>query len=353
MSKKVLVAPLDWGLGHATRCIPVIQELLNRNCEVAIASSGSALELLRKEFPGLRFFRLRPYRVKYPEGRLLVLSLFLQTPRIQGVIAREHKQLEQITLEHRIDLIISDNRYGCWSDKVRSIFIGHQLNIQLPGVLKLVQPIVNFMHRRMIRKFSEVWIPDEEGETNLTGKLSVTNLPVKHIGILSRLKKAATEIRYDLAVILSGPEPQRTLLEGIIFDQIRHQENLKIIVVRGVIEGEGNWKQVENFVIVNFLQSRKLEEIINQSKLIISRPGYSTIMDLARLGKKAIFIPTPGQTEQEYLAERLMAKRVAYSSAQKNFDLAKALAASAGFTGFSNIAPDNRLLLNAIDEVLK
>jgi uncharacterized protein (TIGR00661 family) len=353
MSKKVLVAPLDWGLGHATRCIPVIQELLNRNCEVFIASSGSALELLRKEFPDIRFFKLRPYRVKYPEGRLLVLSLFSQVPRIRGVISKEHKQLEQLVLEHNIDLVISDNRYGCWSARVPSIFIGHQLSIQLPGVFKLFQPIVNLVHHRMIRKFSEVWIPDEKGELNLTGKLSEANVLRKYIGILSRFKKASAEFKYDIAVILSGPEPQRTLLEGIIFDQIRNQEELKIIVVRGVVEGEGNWKQVENFVIVNFLQSRKLEEIINQSKLIISRSGYSTIMDLARLGKKAIFVPTPGQTEQEYLARRLMDKQIVYYSTQKDFDLTSALVASEGFSGFSNIEQENGLLLKALDEVLK
>jgi|SRR5688572_12783628 uncharacterized protein (TIGR00661 family) len=352
MSKKVLVAPLDWGLGHATRCIPVVQELLNRNCEVFIASSGSALELLRKEFPGVKFFKLRPYRVKYPQGRLLVLSLFFQTPRIQRVISKEHDQLHQIIVEHNIDLVISDNRYGCWSKKVPSVFIAHQLSIQLPGVLKLFQPIVNFMHHRMIRKFSEVWIPDEQGEFNLTGKLSDANLPLKYIGILSRFKKSPVEIKYDLAFILSGPEPQRTVLEGIVFNQIRSQEELKIIVVRGVVEGEGNWKQVENFVIVNFLQSRKLEEIIIQSKLIISRSGYSTIMDLARLGKKAIFIPTPGQTEQEYLGKKLMDDKIALCVSQDKFDLATALESTATYAGFTAY-PSSERLGQAIEALIK
>jgi uncharacterized protein (TIGR00661 family) len=350
--KRVLVAPLDWGLGHATRCIPVVRELLKKNCEVLIASSGSALGLLQKEFPDLAFFKLRPYRVKYPKGRSLVLSLFFQIPRIQKVISKEHSQLQQIVYENKIDLIISDNRYGCWSETVPSVFIGHQLNIQLPNGWRIFQGIVNYFHHRMIRKFSQVWIPDENDQFNLAGKLASVNFPTRHIGILSRFKKISTEIKFDMAVILSGPEPQRTILEEIILNQIQSM-NLKIIAVRGVVEGVGNWKQEGNLVVANFLQSARLEEIMNQSKLVISRSGYSTIMDLARLGKRAILIPTPGQTEQEYLAKRLMKKKIFFCVDQKNFDLTKALSESVGFQGFTNIEKESDLLSMAIDEVLK
>jgi uncharacterized protein (TIGR00661 family) len=352
MKKRVLIAPLDWGLGHSTRCIPIIEELLKRNHEVLIASSGSALKLLKKEFPTLEFFSLRSYNIRYPRKGSFVFSIAQQIPRILRVISKEHERVQKIVHDKNIDLILSDNRYGCWSDRVPSIFISHQLNLQVDGAWRLLKPIVDILHNRRIRKFDEVWIPDNPA-LHLTGALSQNrNLNLKHVGVLSRFKKEKLELKYDLAVVLSGPEPQRTMLEEIIFNQIQGQ-TLKIIVVRGVVEGEGNWKQEGNFTTVNFLQSGKLEEVMNQSKLIISRSGYSTIMDLVRLEMKAILIPTPGQTEQVYLAKQLKDKNIFYSSDQKTFELTKALSESASFTGFSNIEPESKLLSLALDEVLK
>jgi uncharacterized protein (TIGR00661 family) len=353
-TKRVLVAPLDWGLGHATRCIPIIEELLKRNHEVLIASSGSALKLLRKEFPALEFFALPPYKIRYPRKGSFIFSIALQTPRILSIISKEHKRVQKIVRDNKIDLILSDNRYGCWSEEIPSVFISHQLNLQVTGGWRLLKPIVDTLHNRMIKKFDQCWIPDDP-KLNLAGALTKNDkLKVKHIGVLSRFKKETIEMKYDLAVVLSGPEPQRTMLEEIIFSQIEDQR-IKIIIVRGVVEGLGNWKEERggDLIIANFLHGKKLQEIMNQSKLIISRSGYSTIMDLARLEKKAILIPTPGQTEQEYLAEQLKNKKIFYSSNQDDFDLIKALSESVSFTGFSNIESESRLLSLALDDVLK
>jgi uncharacterized protein (TIGR00661 family) len=351
-AKRVLVAPLDWGLGHATRCIPIIEELQKRNCEVFIASSGSALALLRKEFPDATFFALPSYRIKYPRKGSFVFSIGLQIPKIWRAIAREHKRIQKLVHEHDIDLIFSDNRYGCWVTGIQSVFISHQLNIQLMSGWKIFKPIINLLHNNAVRKFNRCWIPDDP-KLKLTGNLSKPgNLSVTSVGILSRFKKRESTIKYDLAIVLSGPEPQRSLFEEIIFKQITNQ-NLTMAVVRGVIEAEGNFKQENNVTIFNFLSSAKLEEIINQSKLIIARSGYSTIMDLARLGKRAIFIPTPGQTEQEYLGRKLMKDKIALCVKQHEFDLSTALKKTDDFMGFSNIEPENELLAKALDEVLK
>ncbi len=350
--KRVLVAPLDWGLGHATRCIPVIEELKKRNCEIFIASSGSSLALLKKEFPDLTFFGLPSYRIKYPKSGSFVFSMVRQIPKIKKTIAKEYKRAQKIISENNIDLIISDNRYGCWSENIPSVIICHQLSIQLPFGWRLLKPVVDFYHQRMIKRFKQCWIPDERS-VNLLGELSVNrNLAVKQIGILSRFKKENSESEYDVAVVLSGPEPQRSTLEDIILKQIQGQ-NLKIILVRGVLENEVAWKLEGNVSIVNYLQTNELQDIISQSKLIIARSGYSTIMDLARLGKKAVFIPTSGQTEQEYLAKRLMKSGICYSVSQRNFDLTVALTAAGSFEGFSNIEPESELLSRALDEVLK
>lgn len=351
--KRVLIAPLDWGLGHATRCIPIIDALIERGCEVSISSSGLALALLKKEYPHLQFFELPSYRATYSAQLPLMVSVFLQFPKFLHAINLEHKQIEKIIAEHSVELVLSDNRFGCWSKNVPSVFVTHQTMIQMPWMLKGIQSIINFFNHRFIKRFSHCWIPDVSGVANLTGKLSESGaLPVKYIGILSRLKKVPSDRVYDLTIMLSGPEPQRSILEKIILVQLR-QSNRKALVIRGVIEENSEWTQEGGVQLVNYLQTSDVEKIINQSELIIARSGYSTIMDLAKLGKRAIFIPTPGQTEQEYLSRRLMSNGVAFSMDQDEFNLEYAIDRSKGFKGFSNIEERNDLLSHALTEILE
>jgi uncharacterized protein (TIGR00661 family) len=351
--KRILIAPLDWGLGHATRCIPIINELVKRGCEVSIASSGSALALLKKEYPLTRFFELPSYEATYSAKLPFMVSIFLQVPKFLQAITTEHNQIEKIIADHSIELVLSDSRFGCWSKNVPSVFITHQIMIQMPWILKGLQPIINFFNHRFIKRFSDCWIPDVSGESNLTGKLSESgSIPVKYIGILSRLNKLPSDVVYDLTIMLSGPEPQRSILEKIILVQLR-QSNRKALLIRGVIEGNSRWTQEGEVQLVNYLQTDEVEKIVNQSELIIARSGYSTIMDLAKLGKRAIFIPTPGQTEQEYLSRRLMNKGVAFSMNQDKFNLDYAIDHSKGFRGFSNIEERNDLLSQALTEILE
>jgi len=351
--KRVLITPLDWGLGHATRCIPIIDELLKRGCEVYIATSGSAFDLLKKEFPRLKFFVLPSYKATYSAQLPLMISVFLQVPKFLHVINLEHKQIEKIIADHSIELVLSDNRFGCWSKKVPSVFITHQTKIQMPSILKGLQPIINFFNHQFIKRFKYCWIPDVSGEFNLTGKLSESgSIPVKYIGNLSRLNKIPSDMVYDLTIILSGPEPQRTILEKIILTQLK-KSNRKALLIRGVIEENSLWTQEGEVQLVNYLQANELEKIINQSELIVARSGYSTIMDLAKLGKRAIFIPTPGQTEQEYMSRRLMNNGVAFSMNQDKFNLVYAIERSKGFKGFSNIEERNDLLRQTLTEILE
>jgi uncharacterized protein (TIGR00661 family) len=367
--KRVVVAPLDWGLGHATRCVPIIQELFKRKCQVYIVSSGSALQLLQQEFPQLPSIQIESYKASYAARLPLMIAVFLQLPKFLRVIRKEHRQLEDIVIEHKIDLVISDNRYGCWSSAVPSVFITHQTTIQMPFALKWIQPSINYFNAHFINRFAQCWIPDTSGTQNLSGVLSKFNskkIKARHIGILSRFKKTSidTNFKYRIAIVLSGPEPQRSILEKIMMSELAHstfvgpvpaspyRRDDQVVLVRGVVEDNVRWKSEANLMTVNFLPSAQLEEIINQSELVIARSGYSAIMDLAKLQKKAILIPTPGQTEQEYLAERLMRQRICFSMRQHDFNLDYALKQSAGFKGFSNIEVSNQLLLKALDEVL-
>jgi uncharacterized protein (TIGR00661 family) len=353
---RVVVAPLDWGLGHATRCIPIIHELLKRDCNVFIVSSGSALQLLQREFPQLTAFQIESYNASYAARMPLMIAVFLQIPKFLWAIRKEHQQLERIIEEYKIDLVISDNRYGCWSNMVPPVFITHQVTIQMPPLLKWMQPIINYFNARFIERFTQCWIPDTNSPQNLSGVLSRLNsskINARFIGILSRFRKTSinTNFKYSVAIILSGPEPQRSVFEEILLNQVRNGTN-QVVLVRGVVEDSVRWKSEGNIMTVNFLPAVELEEIINQSELVIARSGYSTIMDLAKLQKKAILIPTPGQTEQEYLAKRLMEQGICFSMSQHDFNLDYALKQSVGFKGFTNIEVSNHPLSKALDEFL-
>ena len=318
MNNRILVAPLNWGLGHATRCIPVIRALQQNGFCPVIASDGIALELLKKEFPELESLYLPSYQVEYAkEGKFFKLKMIWDSPKMVKAIAREKKLVKKIIRERKIHGIISDNRLGVYNKNVPSVFITHQLNV-LTGSTSWLSSRV---HRKFIRKFDQCWVPDVAGKPNLSGKLGhlkKESLPVKYIGPLSRLQKKELDLRYDLAIILSGPEPQRTLLENKLVGEIGDYPG-NILFVRGEIEVTQHIEKKDNIVVYNFMRSEELETALNQSAMVLSRSGYTTIMDLVNLGKKAFFIPTPGQYEQEYLAKRLHKKGMVPYARQKDF----------------------------------
>jgi predicted glycosyltransferase len=320
--KKILVCPLDWGLGHATRCVPIIRELLLQDAEVIVAASNGPFHFLKKEFPNLQFIYFEGYNIRYDKGNSLAFKMFLSIPKIIYHIVREHVSLQKIISENNIDVVISDSRFGLWSKKTKTIFITHQLKIKSPVFQSLLYQINLFF----IKKFDQCWVPDLPGVENLSGELSHGfYLPkhVKFIGVLSRfgkkldLKSFINE--FDVFIIISGPEPQRTNFQELILSQLE-KSSLKAVVVLGkpslkaqIICG--------NSVVYPHLETALFEKYILKSKLVISRSGYSTLMDMAILGKKCIFVPTPGQTEQEYLASFLQEKGLALNIEQAHFSL--------------------------------
>ncbi len=351
MEKKVLVCPLDWGLGHATRCVPIVWALKKRGAEVWIASSGNALHFLRQEFPSLPFFELPAYNPQYSATTSMPLKLMSQLLKFMRVVKKEHEQIEKIVKDYKIDIVISDNRYGSWSSNVKSIFITHQANLLMPSGFGWLGLPINFIGYQYIKKFQEVWVPDEPGNRLTAPFVSNWKLKQKCIGWLSRFqKKEGTAIRYEIIALVSGPEPQRTIFENIVSKQIK-ASGLKSLLVEGKPLAPFH-KQEGCLEIVNHLSTHELEEAILASNTVISRSGYSTIMDLIALGKKAFFIPTPGQTEQDYLARELNKMKVTGSSRQDKFDLADALLQSPNYRGFSDWIGSPDLLNDTIDELL-
>lgn len=350
--RRILVAPLDWGLGHATRCIPIINALLKRNAEVIIAGSGFSAQLLKNEFPDLKHYALTGYNPWYPNtGNAMVWAIAQQLPHFIKTINTEHSQINDLVKKEKIDVVISDNRYGCYSDRATSVFITHQANIIMPDSFKWMEPIVNYFNRQQISKFDTCWIP-APGRGPL-GDMLPEKLPAstRFIGYLSRFKKLPVELKYDVVVVASGPDPQRKILVDMLRSQLT-QLSLNALIVRGQIEGEEKADTINNITEANYLSTDNLNTVLQQGKIIVARSGYSTIMDLTILGKKAIFIPTPGQTEQEYLAARLMPQKIAFSMPQTGFNLVSALKESDKFNGFANFAADDTLLEKALQSIL-
>ena len=319
--KRILVAPLDWGLGHASRCVPIAKALEKEGYEVVFAASGRPLELLIQEFPKNDFIKLEGYNIKYPKNGLMALSMLSQLFKIWKGIRQEHKQLQQIIDDYNIDGVISDNRYGLYSKKVPCVFVTHQLQIQSPIFSESLQKI-NFKY---IQKFDECWVPDSNTH-QLSGQLSkAKNSPFKcqYIGALSRFESLEKTEDLDVLAIVSGPEPQRSMFEELLRKQLIVSK-FKAVLVLGKTE-ENKEEEIGNLKVISHLNAKSLNQQMINANVVISRSGYSTVMDIAKLHKKAIFVPTPGQTEQLYLAKYFYDKNRAFAMHQKELDIQHAL----------------------------
>ncbi|TAL61250.1 MAG: glycosyltransferase [Bacteroidetes bacterium] len=359
--KRILIAPLDWGLGHATRCIPIIRYLVEKGMEVVIGADGRSMQLLQKEFPPLEFVVMPGYNISYPKSGSMVMKIAAQVPKILAGIKREHELLKKIIKEKKIDAVISDNRFGLWSREVPCVFITHQLMVKflpLSDGFRFASTFgekwIHRLNKKYISKYTDCWVPDTH-RRGLSGDLAHKfPLPgnAKFIGVLSRFNsplsppsKEKVTAKDNLLIILSGPEPQRTVLEKVILEQLAANPPVSqgettpftrgMLIVQGVTEKNERRKITRNVEMVSYLTSEELQKEVLASEIVLSRPGYSTVMELAVLGKKAIFVPTPGQTEQEYLAKHFMKKKIAYSISQKEFDLQVALKESEKYSGFA------------------
>jgi uncharacterized protein (TIGR00661 family) len=304
---KILIAAMDWGMGHATRCVPIIRRLQKQDYEIILASSGNGLAFFKKYFPEITAIEKPGYNITYPEDKSVTAAIFFKIPSILKTIFREHIWLKKVIRQYGINEVLSDNCYGLWNRKIHSVFITHQLNVKCPAGLKFLEPIISLLIRSFIKKYDECYIPDYQGTFNYSGELShVNKLPsnAKFIGLLSRFNDTITEPvpePFDIAILLSGPEPQRTILENKCIRLLKNQ-NKRCCIIRGLPGEEKQKVNTKEITWYNHLSDEELKSILLTSKKIICRSGYSTIMDLVQLGVKALLIPTPGQTEQEYLA---------------------------------------------------
>ncbi len=322
---KILVAPLNWGLGHASRCVPLVQHLLDEGHEVILGGDGESLTLLRKHFPKLRYTYLAPLNLRYSKGQRQVWAMIKAMPRLLKWSIQDHLMLKTLLREEHIDQVISDNRFGLYNKQTECIYVTHQLHIMLPSGWKWAEGIASRMHARVYARYNKVWVPDyEDPQQSLAGELShpqnvqCTMYNVQYIGPLSRFSLTAqrsysetvlqrsgltAQRSYTIVAVLSGLEPHRTLLENEII--ARYQDSAEqVLIVQGLMHRPNTRIKRGNLTIVPYMGDKELVSALLGANHIIARSGYSTIMDLETLGRmdKAELIPTPGQPEQEYLA---------------------------------------------------
>jgi len=306
----------------------LIRALNHAGYRVYIATQGPQQTLLQKEFPDNPFLSLPGYQVRYSRSKgWLPFKIMQQLPALLRIVQWEHRWLEEAIEQYGIDLVISDNRYGLWTKKCRTVFITHQLQIKAPFLW--LEHIIQRIHYRFIERFNACWVPDQEEGNGLAGTLSHPNrkpaIPVTYIGLLSRFYASNSINKKQITVLLSGPEPQRTLLEEKIIAQLSsiHKE---VLLVRGLPAAMDNITVPPHIKAVNHLTAEALQAVLENSSIVIARSGYSSMMDFSRLHCTTILIPTPGQTEQEYLAKRCEQKGYAIHAEQSDLDLNQALA---------------------------
>ncbi|MBW6498366.1 MAG: hypothetical protein K0B09_08270 [Bacteroidales bacterium] len=359
----VLIGPLNWGLGHATRCVPIINALLFRKCKVMIAAEGASLAFLQKEFSDRAYFlRFRGKSIRYPSKGNMLLSMALQTPGLLFSILREHRELKKLVRQTGAKAVISDNRYGLWNKNARTVLITHQLFIRAPKAKKWLEPWLGRVTRFFVKKFDICWVPDFAEAPGLSGALSHKEpLPgLRFIGPLSRFTAIAegsfkNPLPEDFPadfflVVLSGPEPQRSIFEVMLWAQFQRTGD-PVVFVQGKPDGELR-QCTGNAFFMNHAKTSELAWLVTHCRMIICRPGYSTIMDLSVFGKKALLIPTPGQTEQEYLGQMLTESGQAFCVKQSELDLATHVLVAEKLAGIKKIEKQDDLLENALNELL-
>lgn len=349
--KRILLAVLNWGLGHASRTVPIIRELLHQQAEVIIGSDNESLQFLKRYFPNLEFIELPSYNVRYKYSNMF-LNIATQLPTLIKVVTKERRFLNHIIKDNKIEAIISDNRYGMFSEKIPSVFISHQLSIIIPNAA--VSYLVNRLNKHYLNKFDKIWVPDFEDEPNLSGILGHNAFTGKiiYIGPLSRLNPdIVADKHYDIVALLSGPEPQRSYFEKVLLEQLSTM-NLKTLIVQGRTDSRDK-KSINSVSFKPFADENDVAALLKGANMIIARSGYSTIMDMAKIGvRKVLLVPTPGQTEQEYLAKKLAAQGAVISQQQHEINIEKAWNDITELKGiFSTF--NHSLLTKAVSELLK
>lgn len=354
---RLLYTVLNWGLGHATRSMPVIEAMLEAGAEVILAGEGDSLKLLTDVFPQLQAEEVQGIQIKYPVNESLAVAMMKQALSILRAIRSEQEQFERLVEKYKPDALISDNRYGAYSSRIPSVLLCHQLRLKTPLKNSLAEEVLFRLYKPLLKPFHQYWVPDAAGDKNLTGELShhanvLSSLKPHFIGVISRLANvsiADIPDRYDILVIISGPEPQRSAFESSVKTQLKGRPE-SVLIVQGQPQLSARSKE-GNITCISHLPAAELKHHLLTAGTIISRSGHSTLMDLCAVQRSAICIPTPGQTEQEYLAELHAGNGNIITQQQDQMNLAEAISFSSGLAPFQ--LPVNEGIKQTIDSLIR
>lgn len=310
-NKTVIYAIIDWGLGHVTRSTPIIKRLISDDNRVILVSHGKAISMLKEEFPDCIIRDVKDTQIAYPKfGWMFVFKIVSQVPKMLFGWHHERRQIKALVKEFNPDLIMTEMRLGFWSKKVPSVLITHQLRFHLPKHLAMFMIFGEWFNRIVFTHYNYVFVPDAEGEPNLSGDLSHNSRislhpKVRHIGCLSSIvpDEDPPEQDIDILISISGPEPQRTQFEEKVLGQLDRISGQCIITLGKPATKKNIIKKTENITVYAHLNRKEMNNMMQRANVIVCRSGYSSVMELLALKKSALFVPTPGQTEQEYLAE--------------------------------------------------
>jgi uncharacterized protein (TIGR00661 family) len=322
---KLVFGICSWGLGHATRTLPIIRKFVKEGDDVKIVSHGRALELLRSELgESASYVELEDYQPpKTLNPRILALNTFLNAPQYITSMDREHRFVRRLLLSEKVDIIFSDNRFGFYALNVPSFYMTHQLRLMNPLRSKKLESGSERFNLWFLNRFKGILVPDYR-ENGLSGRLShglsvIDEDDLSYVGPLSDFRYQDVEQDIDLLVSISGFEPHRTAFEKIVMEKLSTLEGRVVVSLGRPAETVVK----ENVKVQGIVSREDQESLLNRAKLVVARSGYSTVMDLHALGKKAILVPTPGQTEQEYLASYHMAMGNFFCVHQDQLDIKK------------------------------
>ena len=337
-AKKILLSPLDWGLGHTTRCLPLARQLQTLGAQLYFAGTETQIAFFRKSAPEATFLPLEGYNVRYAQSRQgFMPKLLRQIPGIFQSIRREHEWLLETAEKHHFDGILSDNRYGLWHPKIPSVLLTHQPGLKT-GFGRAADAFFARFHQRLMRRFRDIWLVDFPEFPGLSGDLahpSVLPQNSRYIGLLSQFEKPEISGNFPasngLVILLSGPEPQRSILSQKLWEHVKEFPEIPVVFIEGKADAPERRPVSPNLRWLAQLDAAALAPLLQSVRYVISRSGYSTLMDAAVLGLKLILIPTPGQTEQEYLGRMLFQDEKALCFRQEDFKLKAALEAAKEF----------------------
>ncbi len=341
--------------------IPLARKLQEHDNTIFIGAGREHQMLFRNELSDITYIDFRGFKPGYSRFVPQYFSLLLKIPVLVFHILSEHLRLKKIIRKYKIDIVISDNRFGLWNRKIKSVYVTHQLRIPFPGKLKIFELTGIWFHRFFIKKYSLCFIPDLPGEPNLSGRLAHdVDLPenARFIGILSRFtdrlpSPGEKKIGFPHnTLILSGPEPQRGIFRKKLIEILKNMES-PAVVLEGKPDTFPEEKRTGNITFYNHLSSGDMQEMIRSSNYIITRSGYTIVMELISLNRSALLIPTPGQTEQEYLAEYLSSKGWFAFVPQKSLGQGLVLSTGKPVNSAEMLTESRILLEKALDELLK